>query len=93
MGASTLARRPCFGSPSLQHANIFIRLEQALTLVCTMQPTAAEAMHLDVTLRAFADACAYIHTTIPARITNVMRMQAKAHAVGKTSWLGHYRSW
>ena len=28
------------------------------------------------TLQVFADACAYIHATIPTRITNVMRMQA-----------------
>ena len=32
--------------------------------------------HLEETLQAFADACAYIHATIPARITNIMRMQA-----------------
>lgn len=51
-------------------------MEQALTLVCTLQPTDDEAAHIDATLRAFADACTYIHTTIPHRITNVMRMQA-----------------
>ena len=51
-------------------------MEQPLTLVCKIQPTNDEASHLEVTLRAFADACAYIHSTIPARITNVMRMQA-----------------
>ena len=51
-------------------------MEQALTLVCKIQPTADEAAHLEATLRAFADACAYIHATIPERIVNVMRMQA-----------------
>jgi IS605 OrfB family transposase len=51
-------------------------MEQALTLVCKLQPTEEEARHIDATLTAFADACAYIHATIPERIVNVMRMQA-----------------
>lgn len=51
-------------------------MEQALTLVCKIQPSTEEAAHIDATLQAFADACAYIHATIPARIVNVMRMQA-----------------
>lgn len=51
-------------------------MEQVLTLVCKLQPSAEEATHIDATLRAFADACTYIHATIPARIVNVMRMQA-----------------
>jgi len=51
-------------------------MEQALTLVCKIQPTDEEAQHIDATLQAFADACTYIHATIPERIVNVMRMQA-----------------
>ena len=51
-------------------------MEQALTLVCKIQLTDDEAQHLDATLQAFADACTYIHATIPERIVNVMRMQA-----------------
>jgi putative transposase len=51
-------------------------MEQALTLACKIQPTADEAQHIDATLQAFAEACAYIHATIPERIVNVMRMQA-----------------
>ena len=51
-------------------------MEQVLTLVCKIQPTDEETQHLDATLQAFADACTYIHTTIPERIVNVMRMQA-----------------
>jgi len=47
-----------------------------LTLVCKIQPTDEEAQHLDATLQAFAEACSYIHATIPERIVNVMRMQA-----------------
>jgi IS605 OrfB family transposase len=50
-------------------------MEQALTLVCKIQPTEQEAAHIDATLQAFADACAYIHATIPDRIVNVVRMQ------------------
>jgi IS605 OrfB family transposase len=51
-------------------------MEQTLTLVCKLQPTDEEAAHIDATLQAFAEACAYIHSTIPERIVNVMRMQA-----------------
>jgi IS605 OrfB family transposase len=51
-------------------------MEQALTLACKIQPSEDEAAHIDATLQAFADACAYIHATIPERIVNVMRMQA-----------------
>ena len=51
-------------------------MEQALTLVCKMQPSDDERAHLEETLRAFADACAYIHAVIPAHITNVMCIQA-----------------
>lgn len=51
-------------------------MEQALTLICKIQPTTEEAAHIDATLQAFANACAYIHATIPERIVNVMRMQA-----------------
>jgi IS605 OrfB family transposase len=51
-------------------------MEQALTLACKIQPTDDEAAHIDTTLQAFAEACAYIHATIPDRIVNVMRMQA-----------------
>ena len=76
MRPSTLAFRPFFCSHHLQHADIVIGMEQALTLVCKIQPTDEEATHLEATLRTFAEACAYIHATIPARITNVMRMQA-----------------
>lgn len=47
-----------------------------MTLVCKIQPTAEEAAHIDATLTAFAEACTYIHATIPERIVNVMRMQA-----------------
>src|SRR5919202_1917657 len=51
-------------------------MAQPLTRVCKIEPTDDEASHLDATLQAFADACAYIHATIPAHIVNVMRMQA-----------------
>ena len=47
-----------------------------LTLVCNISPSDDERAHLEEILRAFADDCAYIHATIPTRITKVMRMQA-----------------
>jgi hypothetical protein len=51
-------------------------MEQALTMVCKIQPSTEERSHIDDTLRVFAEACAYIHAQLPERITNVMRMQA-----------------
>ena len=51
-------------------------MEQVLTLVCKLQPTPEQAQHLDETLSRFADACAYIHHTLPANIRNKDRMQA-----------------
>ena len=51
-------------------------MKQVLTLVCKLQPTPEQAHHLDETLTLFAEACAYIHTTLPAHIRNKDRMQA-----------------
>jgi|SRR2546426_993978 len=51
-------------------------MKQVLTLVCKLQPTDEQAQHLDETLTRFADACAYVHTTLPANIRNKDRMQA-----------------
>jgi len=51
-------------------------MEQVLTLVCKLQPTDEQAQHMDETLTRFADACTYIHTTLPANIRNKDRMQA-----------------
>ena len=51
-------------------------MEQVITLVCKLQPTDEQAQHLDETLRRFAEACTYVHTTLPADIRNKDRMQA-----------------
>lgn len=51
-------------------------MEQILTLVCKLQPTDEQAQRLDDTLTRFAEACSYIHTTLPANIRNKDRMQA-----------------
>jgi IS605 OrfB family transposase len=51
-------------------------MEQVITLVCKLQPTAEQATHLDETLVRFAEACAYIHTTLPPNIRSKDRMQA-----------------
>ncbi len=59
-----------------KHADRLTAMEQVLTLVCQLQPTNDEAWHIDATLQAFAEACTYIHATMPLRIVNVMRMQA-----------------
>ena len=51
-------------------------MEQVITLVCKLQPTPEQAQHVDETLARFAEACTYIHTTLPANIRNKDRMQA-----------------
>jgi putative transposase len=51
-------------------------MEQVLTLVCKLQPTDEQAQHLEETLTRFAEACTYVHTTLPANIRNKDRMQA-----------------
>lgn len=51
-------------------------MEQIITLVCKLQPTDEQVQYLDETLTRFADACAYVHTTLPANIRNKDRMQA-----------------
>jgi putative transposase len=71
-----LAFRPYLLSYPLQLADIIVGMEQVLTLVCKIQPTEDERAHIDETMCAFANACTYIHATLPQRITNVMRMQA-----------------
>src|SRR5262245_6045029 len=58
------------------HGEIIPPMEQVMTLVCKLQPTAEQAQHLDKTLTRFAEACAYSHTTLPANIRNKDRMQA-----------------
>src|SRR5262245_34431509 len=75
-GGCCTSSNSLFFSHRRKHADIIICMEQALTLVCKIQPTDEEAAHIDATLQAFADACTYIHATIPERIVNAMRMQA-----------------
>src|SRR5215831_16262554 len=51
-------------------------MEQVVTLICKLQPTPEQAQHVDETLAHFAEACTYIHTTLPVNICNKDRMQA-----------------
>jgi IS605 OrfB family transposase len=54
-------------------------MEQVLTLACKLQPTDEQAHHLDETLTRFAEACTYVHTTLPPNIRNKDRMQAMCY--------------
>lgn len=54
-------------------------MEQVITLVCKLQPTDEQAQQLDETLTRFAEACTYVHTTLPANIRNKDRMQAMVY--------------
>jgi predicted transposase len=63
-------------SQKVHHDDIIIIMEQVTTLVCKLQPTDEQVQHLDDTLTRFAEACAYVQTTLPANIRNKDRMQA-----------------
>jgi IS605 OrfB family transposase len=49
-------------------------MEQTLTYICKFLPTEEQAKHLNDTLSVFADACNWIHETVPKRIRNYERM-------------------
>lgn len=48
---------------------------QKLTYICKLCPSDDQAKHLDDTLYAFADACNWIHETVPKRLRNKEHMQ------------------
>ncbi len=54
-------------------------MTQVLTIVCKLEPTLGQAQKLELTLKAFADACNYINSTINPKITNKNRIQAEVY--------------
>ena len=50
-------------------------MTQTLTYICKFQPSDEQSYHLDDTLEAFVAACNWIHTTVPKRIRNYLRMK------------------
>ncbi len=51
-------------------------MEQIRTLVCKLQPTEEQELELHATLVRFAEACTYVHATLPPNMRNKDRMQA-----------------
>ncbi len=54
-------------------------MTQVLTIVCKLETTLGQAQKLELTLKAFADACNYINSTINPKITNKNRIQAEVY--------------
>jgi putative transposase len=50
-------------------------MPQILTYLCKLHTTEEQAKHLDDTLHTFADACNWIHETVPKRMRNGLQMQ------------------
>ena len=49
--------------------------QQVLTVVCQLNPTAAQIVKLDQVLQSFAEACRHINRTICPSMTNKNRIQ------------------
>ncbi len=54
-------------------------MTQVLTIVCKLETTLGQAQKLELTLKAFADACNYINSTINPKIKNKNRTQAEVY--------------
>ncbi|ETX02188.1 MAG: hypothetical protein ETSY2_36020, partial [Candidatus Entotheonella gemina] len=50
-------------------------MTQTLTYVCKLHTSNEQAKQIDHTLQTFADACNWIHETVPKRIRNRLQMQ------------------
>ena len=50
-------------------------MKQVLTIVCKIEPTPEQVAKIEATLRAFADACNYINSTVNPKLTNNVRIQ------------------
>ena len=53
--------------------------QQILTLVCQLNPSPEQIVKLDKVLRAFAEACQYINSTVSPNITNKNRIQKEVY--------------
>lgn len=50
-------------------------MKQVLTIVCKLKPTTEQVAKIEATLKAFADACNYINSTVNPKLTNNVRIQ------------------
>jgi IS605 OrfB family transposase len=54
-------------------------MEQALTLVCKLQPTNEQVPKIEELLKAFADGCHYANQTVSPSITNKVTIQSQVY--------------
>lgn len=66
-------------------------MEQIITLVCPLQPTAEQAHHLEETLTRFAEACTDVHATLPANIRRIFSFRERDCTVSLTLLHGRER--
>ncbi len=50
-----------------------------LTIVCKLNPTPEQVVKIEATLKAFADACNYVHETVQPTMTSGRRIQTLAY--------------
>ena len=55
--------------------DIIYLMEQVLTLVCKLNPTSEQVAQIEVTLKAFADACNYANQRVKPQITSKTTIQ------------------
>ncbi len=54
-------------------------MKQTLTLVCKLHPTPEQVAKIEVTFKAFADACNYANQVVKPNVTNKVVIQAQAY--------------
>lgn len=54
-------------------------MEQVLTIVCKLQPSAKQASEIEALLKAFADGCNYANQTVKAGITSKTTIQSQVY--------------
>ena len=54
-------------------------MEQLLTIVCKLQPSAEQASKIDALLQAFSDGCNYANQTVKAGITSKTTIQSQVY--------------
>ncbi|WP_460194441.1 hypothetical protein [Thermosynechococcus sp. FA-CM-4201] len=56
-----------------------LSMEQTLTVVCKLQPTAEQSLKIERFLKAFADACNFTNKTVQPTVTNKITIQNRVY--------------
>lgn len=51
-------------------------MKQVLNVSCKLKPTQSQVAKIDDLLKAFADACVYVNSVVPEKLTNELAMQS-----------------